>query len=325
MTMSAETIVAKLVQQEHECGDKKCDSISIIYNVGSPPKEIWRHKVVDWCFKVVDYLDSNRDIVCITMNILDRFLSTQNSSPCQEANDVVLDKKRYEVAVMTCFLIAMKLQGNTGLSVNDMIKMSMNSITSKEILNMGKDVIKSLTWNFQVPTPARFAEALLQLLPSTIDRSTISTILDECVFQLEVSVFDRYCSAQSPSLLAWMALENIMDDTELVSGISKKIRSMFRSDVARITGHVLDDILRYRLCRLHAAGSGNIDAVRNIPTIVPRELDFDDAINLESDELEIKLKSITTINAISHDDLQPNRTHEKRLLQPECKKRARYF
>jgi len=111
---------------------------------------VWRKMIVQWCYNVVDHIQVDREIVYVTINILDRFLATQErtksqatsaqvSEPCPSSplsppshgrdstngtntctqshshshncRKYLTNRRDYEAAVMTSLLITLKLQG----------------------------------------------------------------------------------------------------------------------------------------------------------------------------------------------------------------------
>ena len=40
--------------------------------------EMWREKICEWCYQVVDHFDFNREIVSVAMSYLVRYLSTRS-------------------------------------------------------------------------------------------------------------------------------------------------------------------------------------------------------------------------------------------------------
>uniref|UniRef100_A0A7S3QG48 Cyclin N-terminal domain-containing protein n=1 Tax=Chaetoceros debilis TaxID=122233 RepID=A0A7S3QG48_9STRA len=173
---------------------------------------------------------------------------------------------------------------------------SKRQITSRDITTMGRRIVHALTWNKQIPTAARFAHAYVQfLLPdadsdsipenkatakSSSSSSTSTTVhtstttrahaateqlFENAVYQIELALQDEYCASQPPSLLAWMAFENALLDSELDMDMDNNInmrnsnnndrgpcmsmtsKAKLRSTIAKLTGHKYDLVLRRRL------------------------------------------------------------------------------
>lgn len=257
-----ERISRQITYGSHNHDTKKC---STIHN------PVWRQMVVEWCYHVIDHINADRELVYIAINILDRFLSIHfRTLECNAKNNIqtdgrryLTDKRDYETAVMTALLLTLKLQGITSLSIQNLVQMSSNSVSSTDILEVGQDIIHSLEWNSQIPTAARFAHVYVQLLSDDLfDEDSKVSIFESSVFQIELSIQDEAFSYAPPSLVAWMAFENALAEvtTPLVD------LSSVRHVIAKETGHGQSMQLREKLHHFQARSF-----VRENVNIIPLE------------------------------------------------------
>lgn len=75
--------------------------------------ETWREKICEWSYQVIDHFDFSREVVMISMNLLDRYLAAHS-----------VDKKVFQLAAMTCLFIAIKLNEPGRLTMSSMIELS---------------------------------------------------------------------------------------------------------------------------------------------------------------------------------------------------------
>jgi lipoyl(octanoyl) transferase len=75
--------------------------------------ELWREKICEWSYQVVDHFDFSREVVSISMSFLDRYLCTRP-----------VDKKLFQLAAMTTLYLAIKLNEPGTLSMQSMIELS---------------------------------------------------------------------------------------------------------------------------------------------------------------------------------------------------------
>jgi len=75
--------------------------------------ETWRQKICEWSYQVVDHFDFSREVVMISMNLLDRYLASHAAN-----------KKVFQLAAMTCLFIAIKLNEPGKLTMSSMIELS---------------------------------------------------------------------------------------------------------------------------------------------------------------------------------------------------------
>jgi len=259
--------------------------------------------IVEWCYAVVDRIGADRELVYITMDILDRFLAIQSSVKSY----YLTDKKAYEIAVISSLLIATKMYASDYLCMADLVKMSSDSVTTRDIIDTAKDIYKSLNWDHHtIPTAARFAHALVQLLPTSVEERFKADVFESAVFQIEISVQEEFSSYQPPSLIAWMALENAMSGT-MSHGEISRIRSL----VSTVTGHQYNMLIRRRLANFQV----NVippDDQEEMPALKPRFLKDED-ITAVSDDLLANFQ----VNVIPPDDQEEMPALKPRFLKDE--------
>jgi len=61
---------------------------------------LWREKICEWCFKIVDHFDIDRELVSIVLSYLDRFMSKNVRN---------LNKITFQLASLTSLYLAFKL------------------------------------------------------------------------------------------------------------------------------------------------------------------------------------------------------------------------
>jgi predicted transcriptional regulator len=303
--------------------DERCPSI---------PNPVWRQMVVEWCYQVIDHISADRELVYITMNILDRFLTVHHTKKDNTSKySYLTDKKAYETAVMTSLLMTIKLQGISALCVKDLVQMSSNSVTSKEIIEVGKEIVQALTWNTQIPTAARFAHALVDLLPDSVGNQVKTSIFENAVYQIELSVQDEYCSRQTPSLVAWMAFENAICNAQ----IPPKTKTSVRSLVAEELQIPYNFTLRVRLHNFQSQSN----PLSSIPAVIPPDEDQKSTPFLSEGENLLMLRSrpfreshVISVENMTSIPSFPHEVEEKKYHKPETQvstlrrtKRVRFY
>ena len=163
--------------------------------------------MVEWCYQVTDFCKFKRETVAVSMSYLDRFLSTSRSSAIQ-----ALEFKRdYQLAAMTCLYIAIKLFEPLAMDTGMLSSISQGCYSESEILDMEKEILTSLGWRVNGPTSHDFLSHILEVLPSTAnksDKSIYRTLIDFSKFQVELAVSDYDLSVQKPSIVALAAILN---------------------------------------------------------------------------------------------------------------------
>ena len=276
---------AKKRDRGHDCDEER--------RIHNP---IWRKMVVEWCYQVIDHISADRELVYITMNILDRFLAAHHKNRTNASTyQYLTDKKAYETAVMTSLLVTMKLQGISALCVSDLVKMSSNRVSSTDIIEVGKEIVRTLTWNTQIPTAARFAHAFVDLMPESIANHTKMSVFENAVYQIELSIQDEGCSRKPPSLVAWMAFENAISNTcihnllkiSICSQISEEMESKYSFS------------LRARLQSFQEYGH----VPSNMPEIIPPDEDEESLSSEGPSALSLKSRPLSDSHVVSMEDI----------------------
>ena len=189
---------------------------------------VWREVVCKWMYDLVDNLGEARSVVHVAMNILDRFCAVEQaatrasaSSVTQQApTAVAVNEQRFECASMTAVFLAVRVAGgNRSLELTDLILMSRGSVRIQDIVSMGKEMLRDLTWGPRIITPVDFLRAMLPSLPASVDQNSARTrtLFESASFLVEISVCDIYLSHFPPSQIAFAAMLNAAQADNLLS------------------------------------------------------------------------------------------------------------
>mmetsp|Transcript_9241 Transcript_9241/g.13102 ORF Transcript_9241/g.13102 Transcript_9241/m.13102 type:complete len:373 (+) Transcript_9241:98-1216(+) len=268
--------------------------------VGHAQNSVWRQRVVNWIYKVVDQTSCKREIAFITMNIVDRFLISEGRNLSLEEQSIYSrDRSSYQTVVMASLMIAMKLlEGKPSLHVQDLICMSRYSCHLKDFVKVGQSIVRNLSWNSQIPTPARMIYSMVQFLPKSIPTETRDSIFQNAIFQAELSVHDLFFSDQKSSVISLACLMNAMREESLSCGkVSSSISTEFSNRVSQLIG--IDSLpltVCTRLMQLYSQ-TCNDSCSQNIPFIIAPVIIPADS----KDEQQIPVLLQTTYQSSSKD------------------------
>ena len=93
--------------------------------------DVWREKICEWCYQVVDHFEFNREIVSIAMSYLDRYLMTRQ-----------VTKKIFQLAAMTCLYLAIKLYESRRLRISSLIELSRGYFSPEHINAMEESILR---------------------------------------------------------------------------------------------------------------------------------------------------------------------------------------
>jgi len=95
--------------------------------------EVWREKICEWSYQVIDHFDFSREVVSVAIHYLDRFLATRT-----------VNKKLFQLAAMTCLFLAIKLYEPGRLSMSSMIELSRGYFTVDQMATMETSILRSV-------------------------------------------------------------------------------------------------------------------------------------------------------------------------------------
>ena len=162
--------------------------------------EMWREKICEWCYQVVDHFDFNREIVSVAMSYLDRYLATRS-----------VNRRIFQLAAMTALYLAIKLFEPGKIRMSSLIDLSRGYFLEDHIVTMEDSVLQSLGWHVHPPTPFSFVREMINLLPVQISPRDRHDTNELARFLTELSVCDYWFVTKKPSSIALASLLNALE------------------------------------------------------------------------------------------------------------------
>jgi Cyclin, N-terminal domain len=106
---------------------------SLASNSSGGINDIWREKICEWSYQVIDHFDFSREVVAISFHYLDRFLAGR--ADC--------GKKVFQLAAMTTLFLAIKLyEPGDKLSMPSMIQLSRGYFKVEQMVAMEVAILR---------------------------------------------------------------------------------------------------------------------------------------------------------------------------------------
>lgn len=83
-----------------------------------------------------------------------------------------------------------------------------------EIMNMELQILRTLGWYLNGPTPRDFLEHFMELLPTDANTETASDFLKAAIRKAEASVLDYELALEAPSSLAVATITSLMNNLD---------------------------------------------------------------------------------------------------------------
>lgn len=93
--------------------------------------EVWREKICEWSYQVIDHFDFSREIVSIAVSYLDRYLSRRP-----------VNKKHFQLLAMSCLYLAIKLYEPGTVSMKSMIDLSRGYFLVEHMVEMEMSILR---------------------------------------------------------------------------------------------------------------------------------------------------------------------------------------
>jgi hypothetical protein len=169
-----------------------------------------RVRMVEWCFQVVDFAKLRRDTVSVALSLLDRYLSSQ--SP--HAKEVILSRKLYQLASMSALFLAIKMCEKTVINASVFADLSRGSYTKEDVIEMENIILKALDWRVNGPTTHGVLRCVIDLLleETQFVFAKKPSFRELCNFQLDLSIGDYFFCTQRPSVTAFAAIVNAIEN-----------------------------------------------------------------------------------------------------------------
>mmetsp|Transcript_8548 Transcript_8548/g.14203 ORF Transcript_8548/g.14203 Transcript_8548/m.14203 type:complete len:359 (+) Transcript_8548:47-1123(+) len=141
------------------------------------PHEEWRRKICEWSYRVVDHFRIEREVVSVSMNLFDRYLSLQKpncTSSCQcPSCQRAVDSRTFQLSAMTALYMGIKIHAESSghdsqrkrLRLSSMVDLSRGQFSAEDICKMERDMLAGLSWRVNPITPSNIVAYLLRLMP----------------------------------------------------------------------------------------------------------------------------------------------------------------
>jgi lipoyl(octanoyl) transferase len=124
---------------------------------------LWREQMFQWACTVVDTFGIDREIVLVAFNILDRYVAKETKS-----SHLPILREDFQLFSMVSLFIAVKIFESTcRISVRALEEMSRGFYPEAIICETEQDMLESLDWRVNPPSPMAYCRLLLEMLPGS--------------------------------------------------------------------------------------------------------------------------------------------------------------
>jgi hypothetical protein len=176
-----------------------------------------RSIIIEWIIDVHRSFKLKQETLYLTVYIIDKFFSLAEVS-----------KSKFQLVAITSFFIASKYEEIYGPSIEDCTKVTANTYSEKNIIQMESIILETLKFSITVPSIEFFLQRFVQVTNSEKKIIVLSQLItDLCLFDTNYLRF-------KPSLLAISAL--------FLSRKLFKIDNCFSDEMIYYSGYKIDDL-----------------------------------------------------------------------------------
>jgi len=194
-------------------------------NASEMVTEVWRDKMCNWFYEVTTHFEYHADVAAMAVSHFDRYLSKKLPSM-----NGIMAKKHFHLAAMTCLYLAIKVSDRkTCLSMAAMVKVDQQNYEEKDMVDMEMDVLSTLGWRVNGPTPYSFCIHFSSLISSTIlPRLDRKVLLKNCLSLTEDAVCTYNVGTKHPSSVGLACLLLALENEALPCGSKTRDELMSR-------------------------------------------------------------------------------------------------
>jgi lipoyl(octanoyl) transferase len=93
--------------------------------------EVWRERICEWSYQVIDHFDFSREVVSISTHYLDRVLAKTH-----------VNKKLFQLVAMTSLYLAIKIYEPGTLNISSMIELSRGYFSPEQMAEMEMAILR---------------------------------------------------------------------------------------------------------------------------------------------------------------------------------------
>ena len=187
---------------------------------------ISREKICTWTYNVIDHFQLSRSTVALSMNLYDRYLATCGNN-C-EGNFLLL-------CSLSTLFIAIKLREPRKrldqCNISRLSKLSRGNFRERDIEEMELKILHSLSWLVNPPLASEFIPIVLNLPSLSLHSFVRQQIFESSQYMVELTVCDPFFIESTPSVIAFAAILNALEEDIDSLSFSSANRSKFLQEM----------------------------------------------------------------------------------------------
>jgi hypothetical protein len=196
------------------------DQVAFETNPQSYQLSLWRDRIAQWYYDVIDHLGVPREIVFLAMNFLDRSVAVDGIGSA-------VTKDEYELTSTTCLFLAISISSRAELKISELLQLSQSRLQVKDVQANGARLLQRLSLKTPMISPATFAKSYLKHIHASVSSECALALLEAACYLMELSVCDHFFSGIPPSKLAFAAVSLCVTSEQAGPSVGSKTKQSF--------------------------------------------------------------------------------------------------
>ena len=252
-------------ENKYECANYLYDEDN--HHKHQAVNENCRKVMSKWFTKIVTHCNFNRELSCIAMYLLDRFISTQHGRV------VLYDTRYYQLASVCCLQLATKMHEPRKLDMESLSILCRGHYHVDEISRMEYTILFALKWQLCLPTPYTFIDLFIELLPP--NNICLHRLRDIVHQQIESSIQDYKYVTINPSLIAISSLLNALEYMQFPYHLQVSfVHTIYVTTGIDCTNHFVTNLKKYIILSTNARDDTNTNHCDSTTVNIVQNRDF---------------------------------------------------
>jgi hypothetical protein len=193
----------------HEMKQQECTAYRPShYLVGRTVTADDRKKLCQWVYSLADVCRVNRNTATVAITYFDRYLSCRGTKSAKILV-CLADLREFQLAFITCFILAVKTRESLEVKTTFVAEYICGGMYDpEELVQMGLEILRTLEWRLNGPTPCDFIRYFVEILPTVVDRQATKILLADKAIKISEDFMADYSVALRPySCIALACIE----------------------------------------------------------------------------------------------------------------------
>lgn len=162
---------------------------------------VYRQKICEWMYRVVDHFQVSRDLVSISISYLDRYLA---------ATGIGCNTRSFRLASVAALYIACKLfdMSRSFIKAMTLSELSRSEFSDEDIKGMEMQLLCTLKWRMNPPTSPSFVRHIFSILVPRDADTMFPNMLEDSLYFTDLALCDYFFVTKRPSVIALSSMIN---------------------------------------------------------------------------------------------------------------------